>query len=800
MKINTEIVQFANEFNINQLCNNFKYIDNMGSDKNECNSLLALGSKIFNYEPFHSHVIENKITKSMIEHYQAYNTGIKEILIKLVKTNRRRDFKGFNTKIENNPKRGTNIFGDKRKLKIDSIEEDDVKANRLSANLPQTDFVRNNKHLKNHSIKIVHESLNITEYDLIQNESYIKLERKKMVELFKIWNSLLKLNKKNNLYTDFSPKCEEEEKTEIIPNYVNFNILKVEDTFIQGIILNVLLMHLFSICHKELTYNIIKAILKEFHLSSKNINNINENSISFNLRRILETELEYLLGFYYELYDDYVVACSIKNIEKKEKLDFYNKYSDNFKKLEMGKLAIHISSLRNYHKEYQKFYLNDFHFDLRKAHINNYLIKNLEKELNILDTVVNLTQELYDYIIMRKFNKLLITNNTFHFKIFQEIRICFFEHIDKNSPEGQKIYSTLSARKLYEYKSKNLSNDFYFLSLSNQKQNNISPNQQISNLSSKHKYGLSENIQFLLNNHKKNLPIKLMNVNKAESIVAKLPFDKLITEFKLDIINADQTKPLKTEPLFTTELFKKHSESQTAIWRSTPKVNSPAFKNNPLLGDKEIDPSLILYKSALDKKNNKLKRNVTVYTQKMQSMNNLQSKMNSNILLLDKQSNEDEGSFKKKLKTTFMRGNKKFCSTSTSPMKLLLETEENAYEKTIDTDYELLHERVVIPKVNHTGNKQKRITIRNAGNCLDASKLNEIRNNSNSLEEDIKRETCKRTSQKKANLLIKNNHLFILSKKERNENLIRRHSKTQSHYLNLRTDPNNYYIFNSSKI
>ena len=723
LKVNKEVVLFINEFNLNQLCNNFKYLDGNSigehSNNTNTNALLSLGSKIFAFdetnEDNHLQRNESAKTQSLHKHAQDYNKGIKEILVKLFKANKRKNFKQFNTKIDNRDKshRLTSIFPSekesKRGLHLDSIEEDPTKVERNSTNLPVS-FVRQNKAMKNHSIKIVHDIINISASDLETNESYVRLERKKIVELFKIWNSFLILHKnKQNILTNddhLQNNNESNEKSEIISHYFNFDILKVNDTFIQSIILNVLLLHLLSIFHKDLTFHILKLILKDLLMSNKE-DSKQMDRISFHLRNILDTELPYLLGFYFELYDEYVVMSSLKSMEMKEKQMVQNNHSNNrqlesIKKLEMSKLILNVNALINNHKEYSKFYLSDFHFDLRKTHINNFLIKNIDKDLDIFDTVLNLTQEIYDYIIMRKFNHELIKSCTFHFKIFLEIRINFFEHINKLSPDSNKLYSTLSDRKFNEYRSKNLSNSLYFMSNPNTKINGLNhktlSNNEKREFSPENKLRILGNLNNLLN---EKASIKLIKKGKLASTLKPQIFlkksDKTasLENFKLDVINqnteSSQTSPyLKTEPIFPTELIpSKHpnsnsntstfkldinstSSSINALYRkqskNTTKANS--FKNsiyNTYNSDKEKDSSLILYQNAFDKKNNKLKRNnVMRLTTNIPS---LKSFGKTQVITEEDSDIFHKRNISQKTTQTNIRSNLRFNSTSTSPMR-----------------------------------------------------------------------------------------------------------------------------------
>ena len=91
-----------------------------------------------------------------------------------------------------------------------------------------------------------------TKYDFSQySDFYIKLEKKKIVYLFQIYESIITLNKEESCV--FDSKLIKE--TDLLREYTYFEIkfLEIDDQFLQILILIILLLYILGIITKELS-------------------------------------------------------------------------------------------------------------------------------------------------------------------------------------------------------------------------------------------------------------------------------------------------------------------------------------------------------------------------------------------------------------------------------------------------------------------------------------------------------------------------------------------------------------------
>jgi hypothetical protein len=281
------------------------------------------------------------------------------------------------------------------------------------------------------------------------------LEKKKILILFKIFKSfgeyenstLFKLSNKNkNSNTKFDQN--RVIRTFLTKKKIKYEILKTNKYPVQKLIIEVLILYILSVLSKEIAFRTLLILIEA------NPDN------SSHLKSILEIELVFLLGLFSDLYSN-LLKLKIENIT-----------DDDISQLEMTPLFLNINLLKHKHLENSKIFIYQELSSIgeRKKFIKNNMIQFFKDDLKIYDYVINVTQHVYDYLIIGKIKKNLLLNSTFQFRIFLEIRNVFFEYL--NSMSGGEVISVLSERQYFDYSTIKINYDTYFMS--NHKKNKLS--------------------------------------------------------------------------------------------------------------------------------------------------------------------------------------------------------------------------------------------------------------------------------------------------------------------------------------
>jgi hypothetical protein len=429
-----------------------------GSNSKDVSHLKSLNTETLSHTFLCSFPRRNNQRKELLLSFiSEFNSELRELLLIMVKQNSRLTKSGFKTISNNSERRGSMLTSIERK-------SFNVPAGKSSCdNLRRISNHWKNSVLKNHSIKIVHNNLQIREDDLISNSIYVKLEKDKLVQLYNIFQYI------STVKLQFSKKEKEE------PN-INFDILKINDPMIQGIILNLIILKICSVIHEELVIKILKIIFKDYQITQNSLTRSSRKSFNNNkltqfedpeklneiLKNIFQCDKIFLLGFYFSQKVEYLKMIETRSNEIREKhISTVNKIP-NSEDSSFEILAIYINLIKKKNFNYEQFYSKDFHFDLRKKHILQVLCKFYDLELGLFPQIMAITQEIYDYLVFRKITSNPSISSSFYFKIFLEMRLCFFEYSDKTGKNQMKLYSSLSDKRYSEYKSKILTNEFYF--------------------------------------------------------------------------------------------------------------------------------------------------------------------------------------------------------------------------------------------------------------------------------------------------------------------------------------------------
>jgi hypothetical protein len=308
---------------------------------------------------------------------------------------------------------------------------------------------------------------------------YRILEKKKILIVYKIYKSFTEYESR-----DASRK-------------VNYDILRVNDVFVQTIIVEILLLVILSIFNKQLAYRSLKLIIKSEYKENIEM----QTKLSYHLKMILNMDILYLVGLYFDLYlhlQEMKVETNIidgydethlghnreysnLNTVSFEKRKFsvvenkitnkINKYSninsstltpelhDN---LEMDEVFSKVNEIIKRNSESSKIFLkcDTSTIITRKNFINTNIINFIEKDLKNFKKVMNITQHVHDFLIIKKYDSQIMQNSYYEYKIFLEIRNYLFENMNK-IPEMNQIFYGHSNKAYYEHRIQKLNYDYY---------------------------------------------------------------------------------------------------------------------------------------------------------------------------------------------------------------------------------------------------------------------------------------------------------------------------------------------------
>jgi hypothetical protein len=341
---------------------------------------------------------------------------------------------------------------------------------------------------------------------LVSNLSYIHEERKKIILLFKIFESIYNLNRYVNkmfiLNKDTASMIPFQslqdiffDKNDLIENPFYSNLIEFSNLFLsekasQIVILSVLILNILSVLGKEFSVTILKYIFK-----SNKVFNIDDNQI----KAFLEVEKIYLLGLFYEIYDKFMsrnekyksktdtqktisqfdlTITDQPQVEQGNTLNLkfpknkYNisceplsqnpqesKYEEIIKCLEMSKIILKANCLNLLMEESQKIYNLKNDLKTRKQKINTSLI-TIFQDLSIFDEILILLQFINDFLLFHKIDLKMVQDHTFQYRVFVEIKELMFTQFNKKYDFSG---NTLIDRKYTEMKYKRFGNKLFFI-------------------------------------------------------------------------------------------------------------------------------------------------------------------------------------------------------------------------------------------------------------------------------------------------------------------------------------------------
>ena len=300
-------------------------------------------------------------------------------------------------------------------------------------------------------------------------------EKKKFIMIYNTFNYIGRFFSKNNNYYKYHPKKNSIgiDINEISANnYPNINIEMF--TYLnllqyKEFVLSILILYLFSILSKGITYDLILSIFKKTNYYNEN--NKNKYVIESGLKSLLDIEKSFLFAFYYKIYD-ILFEVSGKNID-------LNKLYEIQDRLKLVVIADKINEVLSHQENFITKYKSNSDLWQKNKIISKDFIKFLFNA-KIFHKIFNIIQFVNDFIIYNNLIDKLGHDFPEDMQFFTEIQGLILNNFDKNNEMKEsmadKNYNKIQISSL-------LNNKFFF-----KNENYFRTNQNISSSFFSHKH------------------------------------------------------------------------------------------------------------------------------------------------------------------------------------------------------------------------------------------------------------------------------------------------------------------------
>ena len=272
-------------------------------------------------------------------------------------------------------------------------------------------------------------------------------EKKKLIAICDCYLNILALNNVNNNYYKYFPTKEKIDKkiiefASIKHHKINIMIFKhVKVSSLKEFFLSVLILNIFKILSKDISFELLRLILLKSNYYQENIEN--KNNLDKDILNILNLEPTLLICFYYKIYDIMFGIYSNK------------KLSDIQLKLQMNGITDKIMSLIEHQNNFIKLLKNNSDSFKKGKIIMQELILYLNKN-DIFNNMLKITQYVYDYIIFNSIQKVLALKNSNDLQFFVDIKNYMYYSIDKKQADiqsmAEKNYIKIQMKSLFNNK------------------------------------------------------------------------------------------------------------------------------------------------------------------------------------------------------------------------------------------------------------------------------------------------------------------------------------------------------------
>ena len=374
-------------------------------------------------------------------------------------------------------------------------------------------------------------------------------EKKKLISICDCYLNILIYNNINNNYYKYFPTKEKINKkilemASLKHHKVNIEILyHVKVPSLKEFLLSVLILHIFKILSKDISFELLKLILLKSNYYKDNIEG--KKNLDNDILNILNLQTNLLICLYYKTYDIMFGIYSNK------------KLSDIQLKLQMNGITDKVMDVIIHQNNFLKEIKNNTDPFKKGKIITQELILYLEQN-DIFNNILMIIQYVYDYMIYNSIQKELALKNSNDLQFFVDIKNYMYYSIDKKQADIQ----SMAEKKYNKIQMKSLFNNKYFFDT----ENYIKTTQHFTNVFLNYKHGTFYPDKTKLNKIKKVKNEDDIKIEENEKIKKMYVQNNLKSFF--NIINENKKK----ESNRTSEMFKSNY-IQNKISGSGYKVN-----------------------------------------------------------------------------------------------------------------------------------------------------------------------------------------------------------------------------------
>lgn len=234
---------------------------------------------------------------------------------------------------------------------------------------------------------------------------------------------------------------------------IDYNIFIMENLTEQIAILDILILNLLGILKSTIVQKLLELLIfKQYSKKSS------AKYLTKNIKKVVNVDKIICVGFIFSLINDISNKKEFSNVSD----DALNIYKKELELRKINKLSLNITSIKQKSQEFQLNFKGDTTFEKRKVSLMNF-IRAIDKDMKILDNILIINQHIYDFILLKNVQDIIIEVDQFAYRVFLEFRNFLFEFQDKMSTSpDKKIFKSLADKQLLQYSSRNLANKFYF--------------------------------------------------------------------------------------------------------------------------------------------------------------------------------------------------------------------------------------------------------------------------------------------------------------------------------------------------
>ena len=476
-------------------------------------------------------------------------------------------------KIDDNE--GNKLYFDKNILKLDVFYANKFKV-KNKQDCTNEKILEIEKFIKDYNNKMLYFQKN---GKLNYNELKVNLEeKKKLIAISDCYLNILYLNNsKNKYYFKYFPIKEKIDKC-IIENAsikydkINLNIFKhFEIPSLREFLLAVLILYIFKILSKDITFELLKLILLKSNYYIED--NKRKNNLENDILNIINLESHLLLCMYYKIYDLIFGIYSNKRL------------NDIQTKLQMNGITDRIMKVIEHQNNFIKMLKSNSDPFKKSDIIKNELIVYLNQN-NIFNNLLMIIQYVDDYIIYNSIQKKLALKNSKDLQFFNDIKNHMYFSLDKKKDNNVQSIAEKNYNKI---QMKSLFNNKYFF----ETENYMKTKKFFNNVFLNYKHGL-----FYPNKNK----IKKIKNTRIEEELKNIEKEKLKELYVKDNLNS----------FFNVIKEKKQNnikKNQLISLNTIKGINNNNYKNKICGNDININTIFISNNTSCLKKFNRLNRN-----------------------------------------------------------------------------------------------------------------------------------------------------------------------------------------------